>query len=487
MLVAEQGMTSGGSVRFGRRQSKGVLLGFSALRLAAIGSAVAVFVPSMFLAGSVGVVVASPVWLSLLGSGFVTWSGQPVVEALPTAAHFGVRRLTGQTGYRVRPDDSRPAGTLALPGDAAALRFHADAVSGAVMVHDPHGRTLTAVARVSHPAFVLLAPEEQSRRVAGWGRVLAGLSASGTCARLQVLELALPDQGRGITGWWAEHGSTDTTTWPVREYATLLAEHAPSASTHQTLIALALDLKAAAPAVRDAGRGMVGAAAVLRQDMTALESSLRAAELSRTHWLDEAALAGIIRAAYDPVTAARIDGTGLGLDLSTAGPVGVEEHWGYLRHDTGYSAVLWISEWPRIEVPAQFLHGLIFQPGVRKTLSVTATPLPATQAMRELRRQKVEYVTDAHHKQRLGVLADESDAQEYRDVLDRERALIAGHADLKFTGLLTVTAVSKDALDAAVSQIQRAATQSGCETRLLHGQQARAFTVAALPLARRVH
>jgi hypothetical protein len=485
--MSEPVVAAAGTVRFGRLPSKGVLLGFSAVRLAAIGTSIAVFVPSMFLGGLVGLCVTLPLWLGLLGSAFIRWAGRPVVEIFPTAAHFAARHLATQTTYRVRSDIQRPAGTLALPGDAAALRFHVDAESGAVMVHDPHARTLTTVARVSHPAYVLLAPAEQARRVSGWGRVLAGLAASGSCARIQVLELALPDSGRGITGWWAEHGSKDTMQWPVGEYATLMGEMAPSASTHQTLIALALDLKASARAIRDAGRGVVGAAAVLRQDMTAFESSLRAAELSHAGWLDESALAGTIRSAYDPITAARIDGTGVGLDLATAGPVGVEEHWGYLRHDTGYSSVLWVSEWPRIEVPAHFLHSVIFQQGIRKTLSFTATPLSTAQAMREIRKEKVEYVTDAHQKAKLGVIADQADAQEYSDVLERERALIAGHADLKFTGMITVTAATKDELDAAVSQIERAATQSGCETRVLHGQQARAFAVSALPLARRVH
>jgi len=459
-------VAAGGTVRFGRRQSKGVLLGFSALRLTAIGTAVAVFVPSMFLGGLFGLCVTSPLWLGLLASAFIRWAGRPVAETAPTAAHFTARHLAGQTTYRVRPDIPRAAGTLALPGDAAALRFHVDAASGAVMVHDPHARTLAAVAKVSHPAYVLLAPADQARRVTGWGRVLAGLAGSGSCARIQVLELALPDSGRGITGWWAEHGRTDMTQWPVREYATLMREKAPSASIHQTLITLALDLKASGKAIRDAGRGVLGAASVLRQDMAGFESSLRVAELTHAGWLDEPGLAGIIRAAYDPVTAARIDGTGAGRELATAGPVGVEEHWGYLRHDTGYSAVLWISEWPRIEVPAHFLHSVIFQQGIRKTLSFTATPLSAAQAMREIRKEKVEYVTDAHQKAKLGVIADQSDAQEYSDVLERERALIAGHADLKFSGLITVTAATKDELDAAVSQIERAATQSGCETRL---------------------
>ena len=118
---------------------------------------------------------------------------------------------------------------------------------------------------------------------------------------------------------------------------------------------------------------------------------------------------------------------------------------------------------------------------------ITATPLSTAAAMRDIRKAKVEYVTDAAQKARLGVITDLADAQELSDVMTRERALISGHADLRFTGLIAVTAPNKDDLDAAVSQLQRAATQSGCETRLLLGQQARSFTAAALPLARKVH
>ena len=266
-----------------------------------------------------------------------------------------------------------------------------------------------------------------------------------------------------------------------------MATKAPAACTHRTLIALSLDLKAAGKPIRDAGRGMTGAAAVLAQDMAAFESGLRAAELKLTGWLGASDLAGVIRGAYDPTASARLAGTGLGQDLATAGPVAVEEHWDHLRHDSGYSAVLWISQWPRIDVPPHFLHALAFAPGVHKTISITATPLSTAAAMRDIRKAKVEYLTDAAQKSRIGQIADLADAQELADVMTREQALISGHADMRFTGLIAVTAPTKDDLDAALSQLQRAATQSGCETRLLLGQQARSFTAAALPLARKVH
>ena len=199
---------------------------------------------------------------------------------------------------------------------------------------------------------------------------------------------------------------------------------------------------------------------MLAQDMNAFESSLRAAELRLAGWLGPSELAGVLRSAYDPSGWDAVAGTEVRRNLSTAGPIAVEEHWDHLRHDTGFSAVLWISEWPRIDVPPHFLHALVFAPGVRKTISLTATPLSTAAALRDIRKAKVEYATDSAQKARIGFIEDLADVQELADVNERERALISGHADMKFTGLIAVTAPTKDELDAAVSQVQRAATQA---------------------------
>jgi hypothetical protein len=473
------------TVRFAHRPRRGFLLGFSGSRVACVGCSVAVMTAALFVGGLAAALWSAPLWIGAALLAFIPWAGRPAIETLPTGAHFLLRRSIGQTRYLVRLSQPRPVGTLALPGDAAALRFFADPISGAVMVNDPHEQTLTVVAQVRHPAYVLLSPDDQEHRVTGWGRALAGLAASGLCARVQVLETSLPDSGHGITEWWDEQAVRESSSWAVEQYDELMRDYTPAASTHRTLVALALDMKGGHRVIRDAGRGMTGAAAVLRQEMATFESTLRNADLTVHEWLDDHALASVLRAAYDPQRGG-VDGFDVARNLSTAGPVGVEESWDYLRHDQAWSAVLWVSEWPRIDVPPSFLHALVFHAGVRKTISITATPLSTAQAMRDIRRAKVEYVTDAAQKAKIGAIADLADSQELEDVLERERALISGHADVRFTGLITVTAESKNALDSAVSQVSRAATQCGCETRRLCGQQARAFASAALPLARRV-
>jgi hypothetical protein len=468
------------TVRFAGLPRRGLLLGLSGIRVACLAAGIAILVVSLFAAGEVGFALSAPAWAGLAALTFGRWHGRPAVEALPTAAHYLVRRAMGQTHYRMRIDAPRPAGTLALPGDAAALRFHVDGTTGAALVHDPHAHTLTAVAHVSHPAYVLLAPDVQSRRVHGWGRALASLAATGIGTRIQVLETTHPDAGHGITGWWDTRGIHDNG-WAASQYEELMSTVVPAAATHRTLIAISLDIRRLRRQSKHIARGIAGAAAHMRQEMKAFEAGLRAADLTLASWLDEPSLARVLRGAYDPAH----ESEGAPASLATAGPMAVDERWDHLRHDTGHSAVLWVSQWPRTEAPTHFLHALVFQPGIRKTISLTLEPLPVEKAMRDIRKAKVEYVTDAAQKARLGALADLSDAQEHGDVLDRERALLAGHADVRFTGLIAVTAAGRDELDGAIAEISRAAIHSGCETRRLHGRQARAFA-AVLPLARKV-
>jgi len=471
------------TVRFARRPTRGVMLGFSALRCGAVGLAFATMLLGLLVAGGFGLLVTGPLWTSFIASAFVTRNGEPLVEWLPLALHWSTRVSAKQTEYRMRATSPRPAGTMALPGDAAPLRFYNDPDTRTCLVHDPHRQTLSAVLAVSHSAYVLLAPSDQTQRVSAWGRVLASLAQTGTCAALQVLESTIPDPGTKVAQWYEEH-ATYAADWSNEQYRALLAQASFGSSTHRTTLTLTLDMKRAAPAIRAAGRGVKGAAHVLRVDMAVLEQGLRAAGLHVDTWLKEAELATLIRQAYDP--ARELDADRPGARLRSAGPVAVSEHWSYLRHDSGYSSVLWISEWPRIEVAPHFLHALVFAPDIRKSLSLIARPIGTAEALRALRKEKTGAVTDAGHKAKVGQIQDLSDVQEYQDLLQREQALIGGHADVEFSGFVTVTASSEDELTHAVALIERAAGQSGCETRVLYGRQSQGFVLATLPLGRSV-
>ena len=172
--------------------------------------------------------------------------------------------------------------------------------------------------------------------------------------------------------------------------------------------------------------------------------------------------------------------------LATAGPVAVTETWTGLRTDSAHHAVLWISEWPRSMVYPGFLAPLVLSSGIGRALSLLYTPLRTDQAARDIRKKKVEHISDAAQRRRIGQIEDAAPDRRVEDVLQQEADLTAGHGVLRVSGLIAVSAPSSEELDAAVSAIEQAAIQASCETRRLVGQQAQAFTAAALPLARHI-
>ena len=473
-------------VQFSRLARRGIMLGLSLPQLIVLGIAVLTVVFSLYTADGMGLAWTAPVWGTCALLAVIPAGGRKVIEWVPIIARWAARTYLGQLIYRRRVIKPRPAGTLALPGDAAPLREWEDPETGAAMVHDPHAQTLTAILGVSHPAFVLLDPGEQQRRVSGWGRVLAAACRSGRIARIQVSERTLPDSGTGLAEWWRTHG-TDDGSWAATTYAELIERAGPAGERHATTISLALDMKAAARQIRTSGGGIRGAAAVLRQEMSTLTTALRAAELSSTGWLTPGEVAVVLRSAYDPAAAPALERHGdLGRDLATAGPVAVTETWDRLRSDSAHHAVLWITEWPRSQVYPGFLAPLVLSNGILRTLALHYTPVRADQAARDLRKKKTELISDAAQRRKIGQIDDAASSAELDDVLQQEADLTAGHGVLRVSGLVSVSAPTVDELDAAVAAVEQAAIQASCETRRLVGQQAQAFTAAALPLCRPV-
>ncbi|GAB3129274.1 PrgI family protein [Glaciibacter psychrotolerans] len=473
-------------VQFSRLARRGILFGLSLPQLIAVSIGLLTLVTALYTAGASGIAWTSPLWGTAVIVAVIPIGGRKLVEWLPIVSRWMWRSARGQLTYRRRIIRPRPVGTLALPGDAAPLREWNDPESGAVMIHDPHEQTLTAIVAVSHPAFALLDPSEQNRRVTGWGRVLAGACRSGRIARLQVSERTLPDSGTGLAEWWERHGIDDGS-WATVTYRDLIERAGPAGERHATTVSISLDLKAAARQIRTQGGGMRGAATVLRQEMTSLTGALRAADLSVGGWLTTDELASILRTAYDPAIGVELERhRAVGRDLATAGPVAVTESWDRLHSDTAFHAVLWISEWPRSQVYPGFMSPLVFTTGVLRTVSLHYLPVRADQAARDIRKKKTELISDAHQRRRIGQIEDAGATAEYEDVLQQETDLTAGHGVLRTTGLICITAPSIDELDAAVASIEQAAIQASCETRRLVGRQAQAFTAAALPLCRSV-
>ena len=144
-------------------------------------------------------------------------------------------------------------------------------------------------------------------------------------------------------------------------------------------------------------------------------------------------------------------------------------------------ALDWIAEWPRLQVPADSarrpscstLAGFAPSPS-----SANPSPRPAPAApwtatgAPGLRRRPTHptRVSDRAAHRRGGT-----------EVLAREQELVAGYAELTYSGFLTITAFDPDALETQAGEWQQVAAQAGLELRPLHGQHVLALATA-LPL-----
>ena len=108
-------------VKFSRLTRRGIILGLSLPQVIAVSIAVLVFVASLYIGGPAALYTA-PIWGIALGLAVVPFGGRKMVEWVPITLHWIWRTRAHQTSYRRKIVKPRPAGTLALPGDAAALR-----------------------------------------------------------------------------------------------------------------------------------------------------------------------------------------------------------------------------------------------------------------------------------------------------------------------------------------------------------------------------
>ncbi|WP_411574845.1 SCO6880 family protein [Streptomyces fradiae] len=478
------------TVKFPHRSRRGILLGLSLPQLILVSASLALLLVTVVSTGLLGAVALAPLWAASAALVAIRRNGRSLIDWMPIVARHAHRRRTGQTLWLARPvTRPRQDGVLHLPGSAASLKVvtPGDSANGAAAVHDPHQQTLTAIARVTSRAFALLDPATQNHNVTSWGRALASIARSGHLATVQVLERTVPDSGDTLTRHWTQNGQPQA---PVagQIYSELVASAGPAAAPHETYLAISLDLKAAKRLIAQAGGGLPGAFTVMEQTTASIAQAARNAGLQVTGWLSSREIAAVIRTAYDPKALAALQQwseTGRAeADPAAAGPVVQVEEYDRIATDSARHATYWVENWPRTEIGAGFLHGLMFTAGVRRSLSLIYVPQGLESALRDVQRKKAAIIADANERARRGQVDSEEDSVEYADVKTRERQLIAGHADVALTGLITVTAEADALLDAACAQIETHAVTSGVDLRRLNYQQPDAFALSALPLAR---
>jgi hypothetical protein len=386
-----------------------------------------------------------------------------------------------------------------LPGVLARLAI-IEAPTGTgesvAVVHDPADNTVTAVLRLRYPGLALADRDEQSRRVSAWGAYLASVCVeAGAISRVAVVERAQPDDGTALSTWTREHTDRHAPPSAVRSLTGLLREAGPAGCHRQTYLSVTLAAHRARSAVRAAGGGPFGAAAVLLRELFAMHSALACADLRVEAWLAPRELAEVIRTGFDPDSArplaARRAGAGHGgssqlapgVDVALAGPAAAGAGWSTYRHDNAYSVTYQVRDWPRSAVLATTLHPLLRpRAGARRSFALVCEPMGPTRARRALARDRTRRHVLISLRRRTGRLDSPDDLADLGRADRQDQARAAGHGLLRFVGLVTVTVTDAGQLEAACAQVQADACAAKLELRRLYGAQDSGFAACVLPL-----
>jgi len=468
---------SGGRYRFGPLERKGLVAGLGGGQVVCVGAG---------LLGAVGALRLLPMAIGLAGAaaavavglaaGFVPVSGRTSEEWAPVIWGWVHRRLSGSRRWLGRAHQRGAPGPQpppALRGSRVLEHGPADAARMGVVIDGRDG-TCSAVVEASGAGFALLDPEDKQRRLAGWAAVLAGLAREGSVVhRLQWIERVHPGDADGLELSMAERLDPEAPPGAARSYAELIGRAGPLTPRHQTLVVLSVSPLRVRRRLRGAGGGRTAVLDRLAAEMAMLETGLRSAEIEVSRTLSAVGLGAALAAGFH-------GGTG---HWRSPWPVAVESTWSAVRTDGAWHATYWVAEWPRTEVGPDFLVPLLLMVPAVRVVSVTMEPVGPKRAAREVESARTGAAADEELRRRGGFMATARRQRQADGMARREAELADGHADIRFSGYVTVTASDPSSLERSCSEVERAAAQARLDLRRLYGQQEEALTYT-LPMGR---
>ncbi len=357
--------------------------------------------------------------------------------------------------------------------------------SGVGLVVDTHAQLLSATVRVHGDAFALLEHDDQARVLDSWGAALAGFCRErGSVTRVTWSEWAAPasleEHLRFVRDEHGERGAA----LHAQDYVELVGRAGPLTIAHETLITLTVDQR------RTRGTGSDPAVDTLLDEVELFIDRAEHAGLGVEPPLGAGELAIAVRLRADPSAASRLATRRQRLAERARvvaphnlAPLAVEVGWRQVRIDQALHRCFWIADWPRLEMPADWLATLLLHPGGIRTVTVVHEPVPPTRSRRAIDREVTRLSSDEEERVKRGFRVRAQHRRAESEVLAREAELVAGYAELRYAGFLTVTAFDQASLDEQSADWEQVAAQCGVELRALDGQHDLGVAVA-LPVGR---
>jgi hypothetical protein len=506
--------------RFGPHPQAGWILGLRGSQVAGVVVAGVFAIALLRIGGLLSVaIVGAEVALaaSIIG---VRIAGHTALEWVPVTVRFAFTRASGQAAWRSRHArmghitmlseapglDPQPVqAPVSLPAELAELelletrltRFGAMAMG---VVFDRRAHTYTATIRCEARAFYLLGEAEREAMLAAYGALLTTFAADDSpVRRIAWYERTLPPGSDELVEYLHRHRRPDLGPEDRGLQATwqLLSAHGRGTEDHEVLVSLQIDAQqgCAARAIEQLGGGQRGALGLLSEQVSKLVDELTRIGVqsaqpvgARNPAVPSArGLASIIRNGLDPFGRhERERGLTSGISTESLGPRARETNWSHVLVDDTLHATGHLLEWPRSDVRATFLQGILMGASATRTVALVMNVLGPRKATRRAERAAEETSAEGSLRQRMGRRTTARDRVREHAVAQREHELAGGHALVQFAGYITVSVPAthgEGELNAAFGRVQAAALAAGLRLERMPGEQQEALTFA-LPLCR---
>jgi hypothetical protein len=474
----------------------GVFLSLSLVQLLVAGSGA--------LAGSVVMVVASvPIGLAIAvgvgGIGLARLSGEPLLAQLPML----VRHTTNGRSSRNHLPPLPLLGPVEHPKKTPALwrqdihtidpsEYGVDLAGPVAVVVDRTAGLYAATLRIAGRQFGLLEPDEQDYQLANWGKVLQGfVTERPTITSVRWCEWAAPSGIEEQRDWLDTHKADQPIPDALASYERLLAEAGPIATRHEVLLTISTHTNRATLQKRHHRNRRAATLEVLLTETRQLQQRLTAAGLT-AKVLDPAEQTRAMRLRLDPTGRSALERRqrSLGNDagattITNALPLATASTWTTYTVDSSLHRAFWVSEWPRLDVPGDWLRPLLLHSTAVRSIGVFFTPVPRSKSQRHITAQATKIEADVAHRNEKGYRVGAWHRRAAQAIKEREEEIVAGYTELAFTAIVNVTAPDIDELDRSCADLVQIAAAAGIELRALHGRHADALA-AVLPCARSV-
>ncbi len=479
--------------RFPARDRTGLLLGLQAAQCAILGAGVLISGVLLNLAAPAPVVLGVAAGAVVIA--FAPVAGRPGYAWLPVATGWVLGGRSGRTWTaavprrRLNPDKGGHAEPQPeWPGFLAGIELHEHpgvrAGTTMAVVTDRRSGGVTGLLRVAGREFALIDRSEQDRLLAGWGDALAAFCKERSpVAAVRWFEWSAPADASEHLRWAENHIGPSADPPIVDGYRQMVAAAGPLSTRHETIVTVTVGGTSGGFGLAGRRRRDRALVDTLRDEVRLLADRLVATGLSVEPPLTVGQTAQTLRCRLDPTNSADLDGAGpttlAGMARvsapQNAGPMATRTEWAHCAIDGVVHACFAVTEWPRLEVPPNWMEPLLLHAGGIRTIVMHLEPVPPSQSHRRVDKDSTKLIVDAEQRSRSGFRIGARHRRSEADVAARESELVSGYCELEFCGLVTVTATTLDQLERSCAEWEQVAAHAGLELRRLNGQHDVAF------------